>query len=435
VKLPRWFVPVALLLLSPAAALAGDDASPLRHVVTTIEGRPQPLAHYRGKTVLIVNTASRCGFTPQYEGLEQLYKRYQERGLVVLGFPCNDFMGQEPGSEEQIQRFCKQRYGVSFPLFSKVVVKPGPAQEPLFKSLTHEGPKQLRGGVRWNFEKFLIDPQGNLIARFRSVTKPLSEELVGAIEAALPTAKPQEKPKQQAEEPAARPKQMPLEPTPPASKRAPQQQARAERSGAYRTADYFPLRTDWRLTYEVENSSRFRGKRTERLVRSYKRVGDALRVEDSKGEYQEYRMVEGRPAMSGQSMFDQGFEQRYDDPIGLFPAQAKVGERFRFESPIRHVMTRGATMKGQITREVTLAAVETIETPAGRFEDCLRFEAVTRNRLPRMGNFEAVSKETIWLAPGVGEVKSVNETTLGNAGRVWMKAKITTRLIRRAELL
>ena len=206
-------------------------------------------------------------------------------------------------------------------------------------------------------------------------------------------------------------------------------------AGAYRTADYFPLRTDWRLTYEVESASRFRGTRTERLVRSYRRVGDALRVEDSKGEYQEYRMVEGRPAMSGQSMFDQGFEQRYDDPIGLFPAQAKVGERFTFKSPIRHVMTRGVTTKGEITREVTLAAVETIETPAGRFEGCLRFEALTKNRLPNMANFEAVSKETIWLAPGVGEVKSVSETTLGNAGRVWMKAKATTRLVRRAELL
>ena len=424
---PRWFAPVALLLLSPAAALADDDASPLRHVATTIEGRPQPLAHYRGKAVLIVNTASRCGFTPQYEGLEQLYQRYKERGLVVLGFPCNDFMGQEPGNEEQIQTFCKERYGVSFPLFSKVVVKPGRAQEPLFKSLTHEGPEKLRGPVRWNFEKFLLDPQGKLIARFRSVTKPQSKPLIAAIEAALPPQQV-EQPK-----PAEQPKRMALEPTPPS--KASKAKAKSATKAVYRTADYFPLRTDWRLTYEVENTSRFRGKRTERLVRSYKRVGDALRVEDSKGEYQEYRMVEGRPAMAGQSMFDQGFEQRYDDPIGLFPAEAKLGERFSFKSPIRHVMTRGQTMKGQITREVTLAAVETIETPAGRFENCLRFEAVTRNRLPRMGNFEAVSKETIWLAPGVGEVKSVNETTLGNAGRVWMKAKITTRLIRRAELL
>ncbi len=137
-----------------------------------LNGKPQALADYRGKVLLIVNTASKCGFTPQYEGLEKLYKDYKDKGFEILGFPCNQFGAQEPGSEDDIGEFCQINYGVSFPMFSKIDVN-GRGAAPLYKFL-----KQARKGflgserIKWNFTKFLLDREGNVVRRFASISKP-----------------------------------------------------------------------------------------------------------------------------------------------------------------------------------------------------------------------------------------------------------------------
>lgn len=149
--------------------------------VKTIQGKEVPLSDYKGKVVLVVNTASQCGYTPQYKDLQALYETYSGQGLTILGFPSNDFGAQEPGSNEEIKSFCELNYGVKFPLFAKGPVK-GKEIQPLFKFLT-EGAKP--GEVKWNFEKFLIDRGGQLISRFGSAVKPLSEELKKAIESKL----------------------------------------------------------------------------------------------------------------------------------------------------------------------------------------------------------------------------------------------------------
>ncbi|MBF0387870.1 MAG: glutathione peroxidase [Candidatus Omnitrophica bacterium] len=146
-------------------------------------GETISLADYKGKVVLIVNTASRCGFTSQYKGLEELYLRYKDSGFVVLAFPANNFMGQEPGSNEEIKSFCELKYKTTFPLFAKTSVK-GLDINPLFKYLTEDS--SFKGPVTWNFNKFLIDGSGQVIARFESGVKPLDPEVVAAIEKALP---------------------------------------------------------------------------------------------------------------------------------------------------------------------------------------------------------------------------------------------------------
>jgi glutathione peroxidase len=137
----------------------------------TIQGKEVKMDEYRGKVVLIVNTASKCGFTPQYEGLEKLYEQYKDRGLVILGFPCNQFGGQEPGSENEIQESCQINYGVTFQLFGKVDVNGGEAH-PVFQFLKKELPGLLGGKIKWNFTKFLIDRNGKPVKRFAPVTKP-----------------------------------------------------------------------------------------------------------------------------------------------------------------------------------------------------------------------------------------------------------------------
>lgn len=142
------------------------------------------LQEYRGRVVLIVNTASKCGFTGQYDGLEDLFQRYNERGFVILGFPSNDFAGQEPGSDADIQEFCRINHGVTFPLFAKASVK-GPEQQELFRILTTQGPKDLRGSIKWNFEKFLIARDGQLVGRWRSYVTPSSGSMRRAIEREL----------------------------------------------------------------------------------------------------------------------------------------------------------------------------------------------------------------------------------------------------------
>lgn len=150
----------------------------------TIEGADQPLSAYAGKALLIVNTASKCGFTPQYKSLEELYKKYKSRGLEILAFPANNFLGQEPGSNEEIKSFCAFKYKTSFPLFSKINVK-GKNIDPLYEYLTKESP--FPGDVSWNFNKYLIDPSGNVVAKFGSRTEPTDAELVKQLEAVLPT--------------------------------------------------------------------------------------------------------------------------------------------------------------------------------------------------------------------------------------------------------
>ena len=149
---------------------------------TSIDGRDEPLSQYLGKVVLIVNTASKCGFTPQYDGLESVYKEYVDRGLVVLGFPCDQFGHQEPGDEAQIQEFCKVRFGVTFPLFAKVDVN-GSGAHPLYKWLRSQQSGLLGDKIKWNFTKFLLDREGNVVKRYASTTKP--EKITADIEKLL----------------------------------------------------------------------------------------------------------------------------------------------------------------------------------------------------------------------------------------------------------
>ncbi|MFI5804858.1 glutathione peroxidase [Streptomyces sp. NPDC051561] len=152
----------------------------------TLDGDPTSLAAHKGKAVLIVNVASKCGLTPQYTGLEQLQKTYADRGFTVLGVPCNQFAGQEPGSAEEIAEFCSASYGVSFPLLEKSEVN-GDHRHPLYAELTQFADAEGEAGdVQWNFEKFLTDPQGEVVARFRPRTEPTDTVVVAAIEANLP---------------------------------------------------------------------------------------------------------------------------------------------------------------------------------------------------------------------------------------------------------
>jgi glutathione peroxidase len=153
--------------------------------VRTIDGDETTLAEYKGRALLVVNVASKCGFTPQYKDLEELHERYGDRGLAVLGFPCNQFGGQEPGTEGEIKEFCSLNYDVGFPLFSKVDVN-GDARHPLFTELTKQVDADGKDGdVRWNFEKFLISPEGEVVGRFRTQTTPTADEVVSAIEGQL----------------------------------------------------------------------------------------------------------------------------------------------------------------------------------------------------------------------------------------------------------
>ncbi len=150
----------------------------------SLAGEPVALADYRDKLVLVVNTASQCGFTPQYAGLEALYQRYKDDGLVILGFPCNQFGGQEPGDAAEIAQTCQLNYGVTFPMFAKVDVN-GSEAHPLFKWLVDAAPGLLGNAVKWNFTKFLINRQGEAIKRFAPITKP--EALADEIQALLKT--------------------------------------------------------------------------------------------------------------------------------------------------------------------------------------------------------------------------------------------------------
>ena len=185
----RWLLGVLLAGWTSGAVEPAPHATTLQSVhaftLNDIDGQPVSLAAFKGRVLLLVNVASHCGFTPQYAGLQQLYEQYKDRGLVVLGFPANNFLGQEPGTAAEIKQFCTTRYHVTFPLFSKISVK-GPDQHPLYRFLTaKESDPEFAGAITWNFNKFLAGRDGRLRGRFGSRTTPDSPDLVAAIEKAL----------------------------------------------------------------------------------------------------------------------------------------------------------------------------------------------------------------------------------------------------------
>lgn len=175
----------AVVTVAPASAFVSLYDLEAR----TIDGKPVKLSAYKGQALVIVNTASKCGYTPQYEGLEKLYDTYKPQGLRILAFPSNDFLFQEPGTNADIQKFCTSTYGVSFDLFEKVRVN-GVGAAPVYKYLTGQltNPR-FHGKIRWNFEKFVIDRRGRVVARFPSKVEPTAAPVVEAVEKALATAK------------------------------------------------------------------------------------------------------------------------------------------------------------------------------------------------------------------------------------------------------
>ncbi len=175
---------VAAVLALTALSSGGTPMSVHDFKVKTIDGKEASLSQYKGRALLIVNTASECGYTPQYAGLEALYEKYKDRGFAVLGFPSNDFGAQEPGTNAEIKKFCELRYKTTFPLFSKIPVK-GPDADPLYKYLTGLPGKQ-GGAITWNFNKFLIAPDGKVIEHFDSKVEPMSPDLTAKLEQVLP---------------------------------------------------------------------------------------------------------------------------------------------------------------------------------------------------------------------------------------------------------
>jgi glutathione peroxidase len=181
----KGLIQILMIMIMMGAITMMNAKTAYDFSVERIDGSLGSLEDYRGKVILIVNTASKCGFTKQYDGLQKLYEDYQDAGLVVLGFPANNFMNQEPGTNEDIAEFCRLNFGVSFPMFAKVSVK-GKDIHPLFDWLTSKDSNpEFAGNVSWNFNKFLISKDGLLINRFGSRTEPQDPELITAIEAAL----------------------------------------------------------------------------------------------------------------------------------------------------------------------------------------------------------------------------------------------------------
>jgi glutathione peroxidase len=173
----KMLLSISVLLLG--AALFGA-ASVYEFTLNSIDGAPAPLTAYKGKVLLLVNVASKCGFTPQYKALEAVYQKYQDKGLVIAGFPANNFGAQEPGTNEEIKTFCTRTYSVTFPMYAKISVR-GADIAPLYEFLT----KSTGGDIKWNFTKFLIGKDGRIISRFESPVKPDSPEVTAAIEKAL----------------------------------------------------------------------------------------------------------------------------------------------------------------------------------------------------------------------------------------------------------
>jgi glutathione peroxidase len=175
------------VLVTETKTIVEHETGIIDHTVISIEGDTVDLTGYRGRPMLIVNTASKCGYTKQYDTLQQLYERFGERGFVIIGFPSNDFANQEPGSNEEIANFCRLNYGVTFPMMEKVKTK-GEGQAPIYRTLTTESPDAYRGEIEWNFTKFLVDGQGKIVARFEPAVDPMSEEVVAAVEELLATS-------------------------------------------------------------------------------------------------------------------------------------------------------------------------------------------------------------------------------------------------------
>lgn len=169
----------------PDTAKTNGDANVHALTVKSLDGKDVPLANYKGKAVLIVNTASECGYTPQYASLQKLYATYKDKGLEVLAFPSNDFGAQEPGDSDQIRTFVDEKYNVEFAMFEKVHAT-GPEKAPLYEALTEKTGEGVAGDVRWNFTKFLVDPDGKVVARFESKVDPMSEALVSKVQQVLP---------------------------------------------------------------------------------------------------------------------------------------------------------------------------------------------------------------------------------------------------------
>jgi len=184
--MPR-LLPLFLTLVA-GVALAARSADVLSFTMDRIDGTPQALSEYRGKVLLLVNVASKCGLTPQYEALEAMYEEYEPRGFAVLGFPSNDFRGQEPGTNAEIAEFCRSTYGVKFPMFAKIHVK-GADAHPLYRQLTAL-PEPIGGPIQWNFQKYLVDRSGGAVARYESATQPGDPDLVGQIERLLEAPAP-----------------------------------------------------------------------------------------------------------------------------------------------------------------------------------------------------------------------------------------------------
>lgn len=182
---PSWFLLLAMVVAMPVSAACPPLLDFEFRRLASSE-RVRLCEAFAGRVLLVVNTASQCGFTPQYEGLEALYRRLADRGFAVLGFPSNDFMGQEPGTEEEIAEFCRTQYGVAFPMFEKIRVR-GQEAHPFYRALT-----EAAGGKapRWNFHKYLIGRDGRLIAQYPSNVRPDDPELLAAVEAALATPRP-----------------------------------------------------------------------------------------------------------------------------------------------------------------------------------------------------------------------------------------------------
>lgn len=181
-RLRNKFLSLGLVIIMAGSAFAA--ANVYDFTLPSIDNQPMPLADYKGKVLLMVNVASRCGFTPQYAALESLYEKYKDQGLVILGFPANNFGAQEPGTNQEIKTFCSRKYNVTFPMYSKVSVK-GDGLTPLYQYLTEETQPGISGEIKWNFTKFLVDRQGHVVQRFEPAVTPDSSDVVSAVEKLL----------------------------------------------------------------------------------------------------------------------------------------------------------------------------------------------------------------------------------------------------------
>lgn len=175
-------LPMGALLIMAMSASAGTGLYDF--TLNSIDGKPTPLANYKGKVIMIVNVASQCGYTPQYSALESIYEKYKDKGFVIIGFPANNFGAQEPGTNEEIKTFCTRKYSVTFPMYAKISVK-GDDQAPLYSYLTKQTGTGIGGDIKWNFTKFLVDRNGNVVQRFEPAVTPDSKEVTGAIEKQL----------------------------------------------------------------------------------------------------------------------------------------------------------------------------------------------------------------------------------------------------------